>query len=251
MNKINICRFSKYWFNFTPYDYQKEFLESCLTHKRISARWCRQSGKSTNVSIYTNFKMLTHPGVSIIITAPAHRQSKELYMKIRDLALNNKHISNIIKKCTETELILENNSRTLSLPVGPEGGSIKGFTADIAVIEEAQGVKDSIVNSVIVPMLASKKDEGQIIKIGTPLTKNHFYDSCFNDNAYKSFHVDWRRCVAEGQYSQEFVDEQRKNLTDVEFTTEYEAQFLDEAIMFFPAKLIDTCMDTYSLIQLL
>ena len=248
----DIVRFSMFWFGFRPHQYQEKFLQLCLSYKRVLAIWSRQSGKSTCVAIYTLFKAITCPGIVIIMIAPNQRQSKELYTKVRNMAMANPNISSIINKSTETELTFNTRSRIISLPCGPDGSGVKGFTGDIVIIEEAGKFKDSIVNSVVIPMLASKKDEGQIIKIGTPLTRNHFYDSCYKtEMGYNVIKISWKECVNAGQYSQSFIDEQKRNLTDIEFKTEYEAEFVDEASMFFPMELLENSMEEYNLFDIL
>lgn len=223
-----------------------------MRSKRVVGIWSRQSGKSTSVSIYTLYMAVNNPKITIIMIAPNQRQSKELYLKVRNLAMSSELLSQIVTKSTETELWLENGARIISLPCGPDGSGVKGFTGDIVIIEEAGKFKDSIVNSVVIPMLASKKDAGQIIKIGTPLLRNHFYDSCYKtEMGYTVIRINWRTCVADGQYSQSFIDEQRRNLPDIEFKTEYEAEFIDEANMFFPLKLIEYSMEDYDMLEVL
>jgi len=242
--------FLDFFFKFKPYDYQKNFLLKCLNCKRIAGKWCRQSGKSMTVSIYCLFKCLIEP-TTFMISAPTQNQSSELYSKIRTLAESSFALQDELKKSTETELVFKNGSRIKALPTGPEGKTIRGFTADVVIMEEAQGIKDEIVNTVITPMLASKKDEGQLIKIGTPLVKNHFHRSCQLDPNFEVVNVDWKLAVEAGQYSQSFVDEQRKLLTDIEFMTEYGNEFVEENSMFFPSSLINSCLEDYNLIRVM
>ena len=230
--------FAEFWFGFTPYFYQMEFLNACLTKNRVAAKWCRQAGKSQSVAIYSLFRVLSER-CQILITAPTQSQSKELYEKIRQMSMDNPIILEYITKSTETEMKFKNGSRILSLPCGPEGKSIRGYTADVVIIEEAGIMKDSIVNTVIIPMIASKKEQGQIIKIGTPLTKNHFYTSIFDDTNYFVSNVTWRECIKAESYSQEFVDEQRLNLLDIQFKTEYEAEFIEGLASFFEIDVLN------------
>jgi len=240
--------FLEYFFKYKPRNYQKKFLLACLKNKRIAGKWCRQSGKSYSLAHYDLFRCVIAP-TTIIITAPTLTHSTELYMKIRALVEGNELIKNEIEKLTATEMIFKNGSRIKALPTGTEGKSIRGFTADVVNLEEAGLVKDEIVNSVITPLIASKKDEGQIIKIGTPLTKNHFYRSCFLDDTYTVINVRWEDCVKENQYTIDFINEQKKNLTDIEFRTEYDAEFIEEMASFFPSKLIDSCMEDFNFIK--
>lgn len=237
-DKNYIVDFAEFWFGFTPYFYQKDFLNACLTRTRIAGKWSRQAGKSQAVAIYSLFRAVSER-CQILITAPTQSQSKELYEKIRQMSGDNPIILDYITKSTETEMKFKNGSRILSLPCGPEGKSIRGYTADIVIIEEAGIMKDSIVNTVIIPMIASKKGKGQIIKIGTPLTKNHFYTSIFEDPNYYISNVTWRDCIKAGSYSQEFIDEQRLNLLDIQFKTEYEAEFITGLSSFFEIEILN------------
>ncbi len=247
-NKIIL--FAEQFLNFYPYEYQKNFLRECCKSKRVVAVWCRQSGKSTSVSAYAIYKCLTESNYSFLIFAPTQRQSSELYNKIRRTITSSAVFKDFIKSSTQTELVFNNDSRILSLPVGPDGTSIRGFTGDTVVLEEAEGIKDSIVNEVIMPMIGSKKN-GQVIKIGTGKGKNHFWESAYGrDSEYKLFCYDWTYPVKEGQITKEFVEEQRKNLTELEFSTEYEAKFIEDADCYFKWELIQSCVEEYRIPEL-
>lgn len=243
-----VSDFVDFFFDFRAFNYQKTFLEVCLNNTRVAGKWCRQSGKSQIVSIYTLMMAILEP-ITIIIVAPTQSQSGELFAKVRDAANKKPNIRALIRKSTETEMRFSNGSRIISLPCGPYGATIRGYTCDILIIEEAGLMKDEIVNTVLVPMLASKGDEGQIIKIGTPLIRNNFYRSCYEDPEYKVINVVWQDCVKEGQYTQKFIDEQKSQLLDIEFRTEYEAEFIDSAMSFFPVSILELCKCDYPLIR--
>lgn len=236
-----------FFFGYKLHFYQLVFLMICLKYNRVAGKWCRQAGKSQIVAIYIVLVSMIEKKGSVIVS-PTQNQSNELFLKIKNLINDNKDITPLIKRETQTEIIFTNGSRIISLPCGPEGASIRGYTCDILIIEEAGIMKDLIVNTVLIPMLASKKEKGQIIKIGTPLVRNHFYRSCFEDTNYKVVNVVWQDCVKAGQYSQSFIDEQKIELTTIEFQTEYEANFIDSGMMFFPSSLLESCSYTYILL---
>lgn len=245
--------FLDFFFNFKPYKYQKEFITNCIKYNRIAAKWPRQSGKSQSLAAYAAFRCLVSPTV-ILILAPNLTQATELYSKIKNLISTNEAVAKQLTKSTETELrikLVNGESRIKAIPVGQDGKSARGYTADIVILEESGVLKDSIVNQVAVPILASKGVDGQLIKIGTPLVKNHFHRSCFIDPEFKTTFITWRDCVAEGQYSEAFIEEQRRNITDIEFRTEYEAEFIEENSAFFSSKLIEECSLDYVLMQVI
>ncbi len=242
--------FISFFFDFKMYNYQTNFLIKCFNNNRIAGKWSRQSGKSQAVSIYVLLRAIIQR-TDIIIVSPTQNQSNEMFKKVKDIINQNNELRTLIQKDTQTEIILVNGSRIISLPSGPEGRTIKGYTCDILIIEEAGLMNDYIVNAVLVPMLASKGSMGQIIKIGTPWTRNHFFRSCYEDTNYKVVNVTWEDALKEGQYTQEFIDEQRLNLTDIEFKTEYEAEFISDKMAFFPIKLLDSCSLEYTMITVI
>lgn len=237
-------------FGFRLHFYQMIFLLICLKYNRVAGKWCRQAGKSQVIAIYIVLVSMFDKKASLIVS-PTQNQSNELFLKIKNLVNDNNDISPLLKKETQTEMIFVNGSRILSLPCGPEGKTIRGYTCDILVIEEAGIMGDGIVSTVLIPMLASKKIKGQIIKIGTPLTRNHFFRSCFEDSNYEVVNVVWQDCVKAGQYAQEFIDEQKAEMTDIQFRTEYEAEFIDSNMMFFPTLLLDNCSRSYIMLPMI
>ena len=243
-----IIDFVDFWFKFKPHKYQKEFLMSCCKDKRICGLWSRQSGKSTCISMYVLYMCLVNSLFKVMVIAPTQDQSSEMYKKIRTTAEENDLIRPYIKSCSQTEIELMNGSRIRALPCGPEGVTIRGYTADIVIEEEAGYIKDDINSKVITPMIGSKQSYGQMIKIGTPFGKNHFWESCYGKQTkYKLFHYDYKIVLEAGQYSEEFIDEQKKNLTELEFGTEYEAKFIEDSDSYFKQSLIDSCVEDYEM----
>ena len=163
---------------------------------------------------------------------------------MRDFIRENDDLRLLLQKDTATEMVLENGARIISLTEGNKGRSVRGFTADILILEEAGLLEDTTVNQAATPMLASKPD-AQIIKIGTPLARNHFYKSCHDPKSkYTLLEVTWRECVKAKQYTQSFIDEQKDFLLDVEFQNEYEAMFIEGEDCFFPYELVKQCEDS-------
>ena len=242
----DIIDFLQCFFDFWPYDYQKEFLIRCVSEKRIAGLWSRQTGKSSCIAYYCAYMLLLNPDFKIIMVSPTQRQSGELYKKIRTIMTTSEIFKNFIQQSTQTELVMKNNARAISLPSGPEGASIRGFTADILILEECGEMKDKIVNEVCMPMIAAT--DGQVIKIGTPKGKNNFWQSCYGkETKYWLSHIDYKIGLKAGQYTAEFIEEQKYNLTSLEFRTEYEAQFIEDSDCYFKQELIESCTEEYKM----
>lgn len=243
-----IILFCVNWFKFKPFKYQKDFLNECIINKRVAGLWPRQSGKSTSVAAFCLYVAITKPNQTILLVAPTQRQSGELYKRIREFINVDPRIFNYVTKYTATEVRFKNGSRIISLPAGPEGNTIRGITADGIVEEEAGYLKGNIHTKVLTPMIAATN--GWIIKIGTPFSKGHFHESCYGEGSkYKLFYINYEDVIREGLYDKEFIDQQKRELTDIEFQTEYEAKFIDILDSYFSADLIDSCIDDYPMVD--
>ena len=236
-------------FDFYPYNFQQNFLEDCASQKRICGLFSRQSGKTECIALYCIWEAMTTKDISILIVAPIQRQSSELFQRLRLWINRNNQIKNSLLNETQTQIVFKNGSRIQSLPAGRDGATIRGKTADILIMEEAGYIKDSIVNEVLMPMIASKPG-GKIIKIGTGKRKNHFYESCFGNKSNYILHCyDYQIMLKEGIYTEEFIKEQQETLTDMEFQTEYGAKFIEDADCYFSQELIESCTEDYPIIN--
>lgn len=181
----------------------------------------------------------------ILIISPTQEQSNLLFQKIRIFAGKLEAVGlKVLTRETTEYLEFDNGSTIKSLPIGAEGKTIRGHTANVIILEEAGFIKDSIINEVVTPMGAAQKDL-QIIKIGTPFAKNHFYQSAKQDSAYTVHAYDYTFPLNAGLMSQEFIDEQKRNLgeTSISFRTEYGAEFLDEADSYYGYELATSCIN--------
>lgn len=242
--------FIEFFFGFYLYPYQFRFLKSCLHNKRVTGLWSRQSGKSQTVAIYC-LLIAIFDNKHIIIAAPTDTQARLIYEKVTELIEQNEELKTLVIRSIQEETKFKTGSTVKMITVGPFGTTKKGHTADILIEEESQDIKDSIHNSVLMPFLASKKEKGQVIKIGTAKKRGHFYKSCFEDENFKLFKVKWEEVIEVGQYSLEFIEEQRLNMTDFEFKAEYCSEFIDDVNAYFTLELIDSCMIKYDLIKIL
>jgi len=126
-------------------DWQKKFLKD--RNKRIVLNCHRQSGKSTIVAVKAVHVATQLPDSTVVIISPTQRQSSLLHHTIRHL-LKDIGIVPSIDNTTSTEL--QNGSRIISLP-GSQW-TIRGYTADVVIVDEAAGVDDEVFAAVS-PML--------------------------------------------------------------------------------------------------
>ena len=60
-----------------------------------------------------------------------------------------------VSKSTRTMIELKNGSKIIALPCGPDGATLRGYTADLVVMDEAAFMPEDMIASVIFPMLAT------------------------------------------------------------------------------------------------
>ena len=235
----------KDFFGVTLYWFQLKFLQDCLTKQRVCGAFCRQTGKSMTISILSVMEALREPQRHIIIVGPTDRQAGELFAKIRNF-IENAYVGMEILSSTQREMVMKNGSRISAFPTGDDGKNIRGMTANVLILEESAYIKDSIVNQVLLPMVAATN--GKIIKISTPFGMNHFYRSFQEDDNYISHRYTWEDAVKVKHFTQEFIDEQKMQLSSLEFDTEYMANFIADEDAYFNHKLIENCISDYKLL---
>jgi phage terminase large subunit-like protein len=227
-------------FDFKLTKYQAEFAHSCLTSKRVIAVFCRQSGKSETTAKIAIIKARLKDKANVLIFAPTDRQTGLMAEKIGlTIAKMPYHSEFHIDRQTQREFYFSNGSAIICETVGDSGETIRGYTADVIILEEAGSIKDSIVHSVILPMGATK--DADIIKIGTPRGMNHFFESSKNSD-YKIHRIGWKQAVEEGIVKVSYVEEMKANLPSDRFRTEMEAEFIADEDAYFGYDLIEKCV---------
>lgn len=205
---------------FEPYDYQIDVLRS--RSKRIILNWSRQAGKSTVTSYLPIHRAHYVPGSTILILGPGERQAKMLLDKVYEAldAIGRDAIP--LEVDNVLELQLANGSRIVALP--GKDGTVRGYTADLVIIDEASRVPDSLYKTVR-PMLAATN--GVLILLSTPFGKRGFFHEIFTGDSphWERHEVPVSRVP---HISPEFIAEERRELPELWFAQEYECAFLDE-----------------------
>lgn len=226
------------------FDYQIDFLCDCLNNDRIAAMWCRQIGKTTTIALFSLYYALTNPKTTTLIIAPTDRQASEMFNRLRAFAEDK--LKKYIQSSTLREITFVNGSIVRALPTGDFGNTIRGQTAHAIILEESAYIKDEIVNQVIMPMIGAKdlitNLKKKVIQIGTPFGSNHFTDAISGER-YKSHIYDYNYALNAELFTEEFIKEQKENLTDLEFNQEYGCIPMSEADAYFPPALVQSCIE--------
>ena len=126
-------KFCTYVLGFKPTKYQEDLARKFVKHQFITARWCRQSGKSHMISALLLWYALTHPGSYIAVVGPSWRQTKLIIRKINGFLT--KLPKSWYVKPRKTIVELKNGSRIECFPNNPD--TIRGPTLDVVYMDEA------------------------------------------------------------------------------------------------------------------
>jgi hypothetical protein len=134
---------------------------------------------------------------------------------------------------------LANLSRIVALP--GTGDSIRSFSADVIILDEAARIDDSVIRAVT-PMLATKAN-GRMLVLSTPgLKAGYYYEKWTNGGPY------WHRIKATVEdcprITQEFLDEERASMSEAHYRAEFFGEFLDaDDMQWLSTDLIDALID--------
>ena len=213
--------------------WQQEVIDDNSQH--IAIRAGRQVGKSFVIAHKAARYALDNPNKTVLVIASVDRQATLLFEKILEtlIQLDKKSVSSGKDRPTKHHVKLKNGTRIYSLPTGRSGYGIRGYTIDLLIADEAAFIPEEVWVAVA-PMLATTG--GKMILLSTPWGKRGYFYDCFQDETFKTWHVNAEECT---RVPQDFIDQQKKRLSKLAYEQEVLGNFLDELIAFFPTKLID------------
>ncbi|MEM5854568.1 MAG: terminase large subunit [Candidatus Aenigmatarchaeota archaeon] len=219
-------KFAKLMCGYDLTDYQKKILYD--DSRRIIVCASRQIGKSTVVAVKALWKAWCFDDQDIMIVAPTERQAEIVYSKIREIVLVNPILMATANKITMRKIEFDNNSKIRCLPAGHTGEYIRGYTADMVIVDEAQSVPDEVFVSVL-PALIVKN--GQIVVLGTPSHgKVGFFWQAWISNEWSKHRI----TAYESPFlKRDEIETFRKMKGEIIFRREMMAEFVDADDAFF------------------
>jgi hypothetical protein len=193
-------------------------------YKYVVVNASRQIGKSFLAQQVLCYWALNHPNSVILVAAPTYSQLRRPFEELVDGLSGSNLIADVNK--SEFRIKFVNGSKILFKST-ERPDTMRGLTADFAVLDEAAYMNESAWNAVIKPILLVKGR--QVLFISTPKGKNYFYD--LYQLGQSDDHKDWISTTM--TYDENpFVDQQeiesaRATLPTHIFNAEYLAQFED------------------------
>ncbi|MCS7117248.1 MAG: terminase family protein [Thaumarchaeota archaeon] len=230
--------FAVNFLSWRPFPYQMDLLTDCSP--RICVCAARQVGKSTTVAVRALHASLTKTRSRVLVVAPTLRQSLLFLEKVVDLLRKSESASYLLAKTDRTSVRFLNGSRIVALPSGRFGHTIRGFTADVVIVDEAAFVPEEVITEALMPQVATTS--GSIVLIGTPWDKGHVFYRCFTSSGWSVKRWPVSVCPL---IPSSFVEEQRRLIGEEAFRREYLAEFVEDSNSFFSAELIRRCVADY------
>lgn len=229
---------SQAFFQAQPTRGQQEIIQSILfpQKNRICITAFTRYGKTWSLALASALFLLLNEDVSINAIAPVQRQTKKYReylvefilsspVLLEDLDVHADTIARIRKEVSQTRMTFQDGSEVRFLTAGGSNlaQSLMGHGANLVIVDESADISDEIFRKRITRMLGDSQDS-VLVEIGNPWRKNHFHDHYTNEQ-YKSIRISYEQGLREQRINKEFVEQQRRELTDTEFQVLYEAVF--------------------------
>jgi phage FluMu gp28-like protein len=231
--------FARTFLHFQPYPYQEKFLRDNST--LIAACCGRQVGKTTLAAIVALHFALARNHVRILIVSAGLRQSIILFDKILDDTETAIPAKALLTYRTRTKVRFTNGSEIVALPCGRDGSTLRGFTADMVILDEANFIPSTVIQSVVRPTMITRPG-ARLIMISTPWMRDHpFYEALSKPELrFKTYN--WPSAMNPTVTSEQ-LELERRTIGDFAFNREYNAVFMDDQFSFLPSELVLGCTD--------
>jgi phage terminase large subunit-like protein len=207
-----------------------------ILNERIIACMGRQTGKTTTIATKAIHYAFTHSNTTTLIVSPSMRQSMIMFDKILGFMQSNQFLKRSITRKTRTIIQLSTQSQIIALPCSEH--LLRGYTANLAICDEASFIPENIITEIIYPMISTTK--GTTILLSTPWDKNHFFYKAFLNPAYSTHKIP---STENPLIPQEFLTEMQQNMTTEAYRREYQAEFTEAASSYSQQELIRKCIE--------
>ena len=206
---------------FNPHKGQKNVIDGFADskHKFGTVATGRQYGKSLlgqNMMLYWLLGNKNQKGAWI---SPIYNQAKKVFQELSSAS------NKIIKSSNKADLTIQFiNGSTLQFLSAERYDSIRGFSFNYVVIDEAAFIKNEALNEAILPTLSALGKKCLIIS--TPKSKNWFYTYWLRGQEENDDYISFKGVSTDNPHvSQDFIWEQQKSLPIDIYKQEYLAEF--------------------------
>ena len=206
---------------FTPHTGQQAIIDNFADspHKFAVVATGRQFGKSLLAQNLMLYWLLSNPGSKGAWVAPIYNQCKKVFNELTNASYE------IINKQNKSDLTVEFvNGSTVQFLSTDNYNTIRGFSFNYVVVDEAAYVREEAINEAVFPTLSAIGKKCLIIS--TPKAKNWFYTWYLRGSIPNHETISFRGRSADNPHIDlDFINSQASSLPREIYLQEYEAQF--------------------------
>lgn len=217
---------------------------------RAAIKTTTQYGKS-EVASMALLSVAVERREKILIIAPSEKQAGIIMGKVIDHIFDHPFITGMIDYATtgsleklrqeksKTRITFKNGSEIMILTanatsIQKESKNLMGFGATIVLVDESSLIPDFMFSKILRMVGGVRK--GKLIQLGNPFENNHF-GKCFGGRKehglfqmgrYLCLSLNYKVAMKEGRLTQEFIDEAREDMSELDWLIFYEVTFPDQ-----------------------
>ena len=227
-NYVQIVHVDKGLVPFEMYDYQNDMIDKFEHNRFVICKMPRQTGKSTTIIAFLLHYVLFNENVNVAILANKGAVARELLSRLQ---LAYEHLPKWLQQgvviWNKGNIELENGSKILASATS--GSAVRGSSFNIIFLDEFAHVPSNIAEQFftsVYPTISSGEST-KVLIVSTPLGMNMFYkmwaDAQEKRNNYVPVEVHWSQVPGRDEkWKQETI----KNTSEVQFTQEFECEFI-------------------------
>lgn len=242
LKKGDIKILAEVFFNFQLTPTQEEVIKDIIVRKepRISISAMTRYGKSQLIAIAVGIYLMINRNKKVFFIAPTRDQALILRNYLNDIVLGcpllldasdidlEDRTQRLKKEVSRSRVTFKNGCEYRVFTAHQDGSGLMGFglgkEGGLVIIDEATKITREAYAKII-RMIGDNPEKSQVVESYNPWDRdNKAYEHSI-DETWKHWHVSWRIAVKEGRTTEEFVEQQRKELTQLEFEVLYESRF--------------------------
>ena len=224
----------------------------CEIVRIVAFRECRKLGvcamtrygKTFCVALGIGLFILMNKNKKFPLIGPKSEQAGILRDYMQDLVLSckalkdiaeldsNRGVDKLKKEASKKRLTFKNDCEYRVFSAFGDAEGLMGFGigsgGGILVKDEATLI-NSKANAKIGRMLGDNPIESMEIELMNPWERGSKAYEHWIDPNWKHIHINWKQALEEGRTTQEFIDEQREDLTPLEFQVLYDSEFPEQS----------------------
>lgn len=242
IEKKDAHKMAKVFFNFNLTPTQLKIVKEILwgNRRRISVSAMTRYGKSQLIAVAIGLYLIFSKDRKVFFIAPTREKAQILRTYLNDLVLSCPlllELSDLELQSTEDRLKREVSKSRVTFKNGMEyrvftahqdGSGLMGFglgiNGGIMIIDEACEISRK-ANTKISRMMGDNPENSKTIELYNPWDRdNKAYEHSISED-WLTFRIDWKLALKEKRTTQDFINQQRKELTTLEFEVLYESKF--------------------------